>query len=52
MYQLNPLEFLCTQHSFVFSALVSHVKPVLNWANICFAEHSLGYSSNYTLFLN
>ena len=28
------------------------LKPVLNWVNICFAEHSSEYSSNFTSFLN
>ena len=28
------------------------LKAVLNWANICFAEHSSEYSSNFTSFLN
>ena len=28
------------------------IKPVLNWANVCSPEHSSGYSSNYTSFLN
>ena len=28
------------------------LKPILNWANICFAKHSSEYSSNFTLFLN
>ena len=28
------------------------VKPVLNWANIFFAEHVSEYSSNFTSFLN
>ena len=28
------------------------LKPILNWANICIAEHSSEYSSNFTSFLN
>ena len=28
------------------------LKPLLNWANICFAEHSSEYSSNFTSFVN
>ena len=30
----------------------SSVKPVLNWANVFFAEHTLGSLTNYNLFLN
>ena len=32
--------------------LLTSLKPVRNWANICFAEHSSEYSSNFTSFLN
>ena len=28
------------------------VKPVLNWANVCFAEDNSEYSTNFTSFLN
>ena len=30
----------------------ARLKPVLNWANVCFAEHSSEYSSNFTSFLS
>ena len=37
--------FACRSH-------VSHVKPVLNWTNVCSPEHTSDTSTNYDSFLN
>ena len=36
----------------LFLEFAAALKPVLYWANICFAEHISEYSSNFTSFLN
>ena len=47
-FSLPVLGTLCD----VTGTACAQLVPVLNWANICFAEHSSEYSSNFTSFLN
>ena len=36
----------------LLSGLSGHVKPVLNWVNVCSPEHTSDTSTNYDSFLN
>ena len=53
-YPLPIIIFYVKKNSFFYltKVFLFFVKPVLNWANISFAEYILEYLSNRTLFLN
>ena len=57
LHQLNGPTLICTKHmsralKVMMHGMMSVVKPVLNWANVFFAEHTSDSSTNYNSFLN